>query len=400
METRREIASLIRAHLRELSVHIGARPTGSESNRRAQQHIARAFEEAGLEVEQQAFGCLDWQPGGIELTLAGERLEASTNPFSPPCDAAAGCVFAASLDELRQADIHDRIVVLHGALSAEPLWPKNFKFFVVEEHQAVIRALEAGNPKAVIAISHAAGRSAPLIEDGDFTIPSATAPAETGRALLANREATAALRIDSAARESQSANVIGRRAGRSGKKIVVCAHFDTKPGTPGALDNASGVAAVLALAQTLKARNTNADLEFVAFNGEDYYSAAGQVAYLDRYGGEISRIALVVNVDGVGWKESKNSIAFFECPAPLREEVERIRRNYPDIVEVEPWPQGDHMIFAMQGAPSIAFSSEGAAALVGSVIHTKEDTMDLVSGESAAGVVCCAGELIAQVGGV
>ncbi len=397
MESDTEIPSLVHTHLHELSVEIGCRPTGSNNNRRAQQYIARVFEEAGLAVEQQTFNCLDWQPHRIELALAGEKLEAIINPFSPACDVTAGCVFAGSLEELQQANTHDRIVVLHDALTAEPLWPKNFKFFVVEEHQAIIRALEAGNPKAIIAMSHRDERPVPLIEDGDFKIPSVTVSAEMGRALLGNRESTVTLRIDSAVRESRSANVIGRREGRSAKKIVACAHFDTKPDTPGALDNASGVATILALAQIIKNQNVRAGLELIAFNGEDYYSAPGQVAYLDRYGSEIKRIALVVNVDGVGWKESKNSIAFFECPEQLRAEVAQIQRNCPNIVEVEPWPQGDHMIFAMQGVPSVAFSSAGAVMLVDSVIHTQNDTIELVSSESMAEVVRCVKNLVTQV---
>ncbi|MEW6243932.1 MAG: M28 family peptidase [Bacillota bacterium] len=39
--------------------------------------------------------------------------------------------------------------------------------------------------------------------------------------------------------------MIGRKRGARGGKAVICAHYDTKPGTPGALHNASGMAALL-----------------------------------------------------------------------------------------------------------------------------------------------------------
>lgn len=54
--------------------------------------------------------------------------------------------------------------------------------------------------------------------------------------------------------DAHSANVIGRlRADASPRRLVVCAHYDTTVGTPGAYDNASGVGGVLPLARQLVA---------------------------------------------------------------------------------------------------------------------------------------------------
>ena len=51
-------------------------------------------------------------------------------------------------------------------------------------------------------------------------------------------------------------NVLGWREGtdRDAPALLIGAHYDTVPGTPGADDNASGVAALLALGRTLPAR--------------------------------------------------------------------------------------------------------------------------------------------------
>ena len=51
--------------------------------------------------------------------------------------------------------------------------------------------------------------------------------------------------------------------------IVVGAHYDTVPQTPGADDNASGVAVLLELARLLGARPLNRGLRFVAFANEE-----------------------------------------------------------------------------------------------------------------------------------
>jgi hypothetical protein len=51
--------------------------------------------------------------------------------------------------------------------------------------------------------------------------------------------------------------------------LIVSAHYDTAPGTPGADDNASGVAGVLEIARLLKDRPLQREVRFVAFGTEE-----------------------------------------------------------------------------------------------------------------------------------
>jgi hypothetical protein len=51
--------------------------------------------------------------------------------------------------------------------------------------------------------------------------------------------------------------------------IVVGAHYDSAPGTPGANDNASGVAALLVIAEQLRGLTPARTLRFVAFTNEE-----------------------------------------------------------------------------------------------------------------------------------
>ena len=60
-----------------------------------------------------------------------------------------------------------------------------------------------------------------------------------------------------------------RPADAPAKKVVLMAHFDTRINTPGALDNAGGVATLLALAEALRETALPFDLEFIAFDGEE-----------------------------------------------------------------------------------------------------------------------------------
>jgi len=66
-------------------------------------------------------------------------------------------------------------------------------------------------------------------------------------------------------------NVVATRDGTDPSRpwIVVGAHFDSTPNTPGADDNASGVAALLEIARLLQGFQPAATLQFVGFNLEE-----------------------------------------------------------------------------------------------------------------------------------
>jgi aminopeptidase YwaD len=387
----------IRAHLTELTRSPGGRPVGSAANRDAEAYIGEVLLATGYEVERQPFDCIDWRLDGIELRIDGQPRPAIANPYSPPCDITGPFVAVESLAELESAELRGRIAVLHGELTSGPLFPRNYPFFTVEEHQRIVELLEQKGPQAVITVSHIAGNPAPIIEDGDFTLPSVTVPAGVGPLLLAV-DGPISLRVRSVAQPGRSANVIGRRPAPDRAKIVLCAHFDTKPGTPGALDNAAGVAAVLALAERLAGESLGTNLEIVAFNGEDHYAAPGEVAYINGCGSEFGRISLVVNVDGVGLKGEAATVAFFNCPEGWAEKTRAEMAARPRLEESDPWPEGDHSIFAMRGVPCIALTSDGIHALIDGIIHTSNDTLDLVEPAQIAAVVDFLAALLTRIG--
>ena len=69
----------------------------------------------------------------------------------------------------------------------------------------------------------------------------------------------------------EGVNVVGRKEGsdRSLRPLLLSAHYDTVPGSPGADDNASGVAALLECARVLSTMNLQRPVEFVAFDIEE-----------------------------------------------------------------------------------------------------------------------------------
>lgn len=80
-------------------------------------------------------------------------------------------------------------------------------------------------------------------------------------------------------------NVIGLWNGRSAHKpILIGAHYDTVKGSPGADDNASGVAAMLECARILAEAGTERKIVFAAFDAEELQSPVeglhGSTAYV------------------------------------------------------------------------------------------------------------------------
>lgn len=83
--------------------------------------------------------------------------------------------------------------------------------------------------------------------------------------------------------------------------LIVCAHLDTKPDSPGANDSAAGIAAMLETARLLSKLPTDTEVRFVAFSGHET-GGDGVRYYADSLTRkERERIIGVVNLDDMGY---------------------------------------------------------------------------------------------------
>ncbi|HSK47298.1 MAG TPA: M28 family peptidase [Coriobacteriia bacterium] len=107
-----------------------------------------------------------------------------------------------------------------------------------------------------------------------------------------------------------SRNVIATAPGAgSDRTIIVGAHFDTKPPSPGANDNASGCGVALELARLLAANPAAANVQFVFFGTEEYLlDAPGDNHHLgSRFhaksmtDSEVGDAAAMLSIDMVGY---------------------------------------------------------------------------------------------------
>lgn len=363
-------------HLQHLCEEIGPRPSGSPQDHAAADYIAQVFQTAGLDVEEQRYDCPAWEHHQTLLRLNGEALEAAPNPFSPPCDVTAPAVAAGTIAELEAADLNGRIGLLYGELTQAPLSPKSW-FLITEREKHIIRLLEEKKPAALIAVQARLGHLDRLIEDWEFALPSVTVPVQTGLTLLRQHNPALHLKIDSRQQPGYSGNVVARKTGQSATKIVLCAHYDTKIDTPGAWDNGSGVAVLLALAHVLSQKECFHSLEWIAFSNEEYLPL-GDDEYLRRCGNQLEQIVTAINIDGVGQYVGADGITMFSHAQNFQGQVEALAKQYPGIIWVDPWPQSNHSTFAMRGVPSLAlggFDWQNGAGLA----HLRTDTVEWIN---------------------
>ena len=101
------------------------------------------------------------------------------------------------------------------------------------------------------------------------------------------------------------------------KTIIVGAHYDTVAGTPGADDNASGVAALLHLARLFKQTPTGLTLKFVAFSNEEtvFYSSMGSYFYAQRCFEQQENIAGMYSLEMLGCYSTREKSQAY--PEPL-----------------------------------------------------------------------------------
>jgi aminopeptidase YwaD len=381
-----ELLKKCKGFLQKLCVDIPERSVGSHGNRQATYLVERELALHDWESEMVEFDAIDWKENGAKLKSDKENFSVLVSPYSLGFRGEGELISASTIDELSKINAKNKIIFLSGEIAREQLMPKNFVFYNPEEHQKIISLLEKSGAKAIVC---ATGRNAalaggvypfPLIEDGDFDIPSVYMTEEEGLKLIPRIGKMVYLESDSERIPGKGFNVIGRKGYNNYYRIVVTAHIDAKKGTPGAIDNATGVIVLLLLSDLLKDYNGNKLIEIVAFNGEDYYAVPGQMNYISKNKNNFSKTLLNINIDGAGYKEGQSAFSLFNLPEEILQPALNVINHYSGITEGVQWPQGDHSIFLQFGVPAIAVSSKWFIDNIAEqdITHTPKDNIDIV----------------------
>ncbi|MEM4257774.1 MAG: M28 family metallopeptidase [Candidatus Thermoplasmatota archaeon] len=139
----------------------------------------------------------------------------------------------------------------------------------------------------------------------------------------------------------RSRNVVATLPGtdpESTAVFIICGHYDTVEVSPGADDDASGVASVLACARIMSQYSFPHTIRFIAFSGEEV-GTLGSFSYArDAYRQE-DNIVAVLNLDMVGYANSAeggSTLRFFPAPRArwIADFAESISEKYKDIIDM------------------------------------------------------------------
>jgi len=158
-----------------------------------------------------------------------------------------------------------------------------------------------------------------------------------------------------------SSNVIATLPGtdlNSTAQYILCGHYDTVAGAPGANDDGSGTAAVLAIASVLSQYQFNHTIRFITFSGEEV-GTYGSFTYARDASFRGDNIVAVLNMDMIGYANSVEGgkvLRFFPPPRSywIGDYAQNISMKYYSLlsmrVDILPNYRGaDHQAFVDYG---------------------------------------------------
>lgn len=143
----------------------------------------------------------------------------------------------------------------------------------------------------------------------------------------------------------------------STKRIIVGAHFDTVSGSPGANDNATGTAAVLAVARYLKDMPCRKAAVTVVLFDEEESGLFGARAYSATL--PATNVIAVHTVDQIGWDNDHDHRFELELPTTALENEYRAAATVVGVPVSTTSTQGtDHQAFREDGFAAIGLTEE------------------------------------------
>jgi len=360
------------------------RRVGSAGNKAATDFFKEKAQAFGYSVDTTPFKCLDYLSKKPQLTCQGKSFDVKISPYSLGCEVTSQLMVASTVEELEKSSCTSKILLLKGEICAEQLMPKNFVFYNPDHHKRIYALLEEKQPKAIVTATSKNPQMVgniypfPLINDGDFDISSVYCTDIVGEKIAAKAGEKFKIKAEAKRIPTTACNVVARKNLQAQNKITICAHIDAVEESPGASDNASGVAVLLLLAELLKNYEGGLGVEIVAFNGEDHYSVGGQMDYLNRYSQGLSQISVALNIDDVGYFRGNTAYSFYGCPLQISQKAQAAFSNFAGLLEGEQWYQGDHMLFAQNQVPTIAVTSDKVQELMTTITHSPKDTPEII----------------------
>jgi hypothetical protein len=187
------------------------------------------------------------------------------------------------------------------------------------------------------------------------------------------------------------ANVYAVLPGAHAQQIVIGAHFDTVSGSPGADDNASGCAVVLAAARYLAGVKRGPTF-VIAFFDQEEEGLFGSRAFAQMLAG--TDVVAVHTIDQAGWDADGDRRFELELPTPGLEQAYRSAGAALGAPLTTTTTAGtDHQAFREAGFAAVGLTEGYVESDTTPYRHTAQDTADTVDDD----YLVLAGELVGRV---
>ncbi|MDP4115660.1 MAG: M20/M25/M40 family metallo-hydrolase [Bacteroidota bacterium] len=160
--------------------------------------------------------------------------------------------------------------------------------------------------------------------------------------------------------------------------IVISAHYDCAKSSPGANDNAAGVAALLEVARRFKSVSKDFQVEFIFFGGEEM-SLSGSRNYICRLNkSEKKSIIANINIDTIANKDDDYPIFFtVNGKENLATKILTSYKGNKKIQLEMACGISDHFTFEQAGIPSLTIGQKP----IHQKIHSPKDSIDTIDME-------------------
>jgi len=360
--------------VKHLVTEIGTRLSGSAGEEAAARYLASRFEQIGLEVELERYRFLGWQlleePLLEMLSPSRERLPCAPN------------IYSSSTSE-QGAEGTLRLI------GKVPLQGNGYDRYAIVDRDGEELAY-------VIATDQPVARNG--VHDIRFPVPEVNVDLDIRKKLqeLSQQKTPVRMRLKLKTKfdpQAVSHNVIGTLRGATDPErvIIVTSHLDTQIGSVGANDDASGIAVLVRMAESLVKAKPAKTVRFCSFGGEEL-GMYGSRYYEKRLKetGELKKVEFVLCFDEVGQeKQTHRFRATSEwLELKLRSVLEQLKAG-ERLGEglIEPFPKrwvvrafgSDHAAFVEEGVPAVSIGGGGHDGYSHTGSSGDQDTLEKVS---------------------
>ncbi len=375
------------AHITVLSQEIGPRVAGTAAYARAADYVADQFQRLGYRVERQPFPFQAFEESAAPVLVVTAPAQRVLHPVT--------LLYSASTP----GGGHEAEVVAAGLGRTEDVAGKRLdgRIALVERGQILfaekVSNAAAVGAGAVLVYNNRPGPAQTGTLQAPVDIPAVMIPQDEGRQLLQSLSSgpvRVRLTVRTVVETRRAENVIGIKvgSGAADEIFVIGGHLDSVPGSPGANDNASGVAAVLEAGRLLTGVPTARTIHFLAFGAEEVGLLGSQYYVQHRTGTVVG----VINMDMVG-NGPQLLIGNSAGSGSLLDAAERVAGRLEIRVRRMRLDRSDHVSFERVGVPAVfLFTGDDDEAY-----HTPKDVVSRINPALVAQAAALAAGVAAEV---